>query len=165
MDYQLLKEDSTLWIYDLGCDYATLMSYYSFCHAGYFKAQPHHCYHLSDANKSDFFIVRPVWYPVVRFGTAQSVVWLCYGHNDRDSILGRGQRSLLFTTVSRPAVGPSQPPIQWVPTALSAGVRRWRGVNDSVGRTGSLFAYLKSGSSIFKCLCFLHSNSRTVINC
>jgi hypothetical protein len=30
----------------------------------------------------------------------------------------------LFDTVFRPAVGPTQPPIQWVPGALSLGVER-----------------------------------------
>jgi hypothetical protein len=30
----------------------------------------------------------------------------------------------LFTTVSRPALGPTQSPIQWVPGALSLGVKR-----------------------------------------
>jgi hypothetical protein len=29
----------------------------------------------------------------------------------------------LFTTVSRPTLGPIQPPIQWVPGALSFGVK------------------------------------------
>jgi hypothetical protein len=33
----------------------------------------------------------------------------------------------LFTTASRTAVRPTQPPIQWVPEALSLGVKRlWR---------------------------------------
>jgi hypothetical protein len=31
-----------------------------------------------------------------------------------------------FTTVSRPALGPTQPPIQWVPEPLSLGVK-WPG--------------------------------------
>jgi hypothetical protein len=30
----------------------------------------------------------------------------------------------LFTTASRTALGPNQPPIQWVPGALSLGVKR-----------------------------------------
>jgi hypothetical protein len=30
----------------------------------------------------------------------------------------------LFTTVSRLALGPTQPPIQWVPEVLSLGVKR-----------------------------------------
>jgi hypothetical protein len=30
----------------------------------------------------------------------------------------------LFSTASRPALGPTQPPTQWVPEALSPGVKR-----------------------------------------
>jgi hypothetical protein len=33
-------------------------------------------------------------------------------------------KNLLFSTWSRPALGPIQPPIQWVPRALSPGVKR-----------------------------------------
>jgi len=32
----------------------------------------------------------------------------------------------LFATASRPALGPIQPPIQWVPAVLSPGVKRLR---------------------------------------
>jgi hypothetical protein len=38
----------------------------------------------------------------------------------------QGLGILLFTTMSRPALGPIQPPIQWVPGALSLGVK-WLG--------------------------------------
>jgi hypothetical protein len=31
---------------------------------------------------------------------------------------------IFFTTMSRPALGPTQPPSQWVPGALSLGVKR-----------------------------------------
>jgi hypothetical protein len=38
----------------------------------------------------------------------------------------QGQHYLTFTTASRPAVGPTQPPIQWVPGALSLGIKQPR---------------------------------------
>jgi hypothetical protein len=36
----------------------------------------------------------------------------------------RGMGIFLFTTVSKTALGPTQPPIQWVPAVLSLGVKR-----------------------------------------
>jgi hypothetical protein len=36
----------------------------------------------------------------------------------------RGRGIFLFTTASRTVLGPTQPPIQWVPGALSLGVKR-----------------------------------------
>jgi hypothetical protein len=51
-----------------------------------------------------------------------------YGLDDRDSILGRGERIFALTSVSRPALGTTQPPVQWVPGVLSPGVKRDRGV-------------------------------------
>jgi hypothetical protein len=37
------------------------------------------------------------------------------------------QRQRIFSA-SRPALGPTQPPVQWVPGALSLGVKSGRGV-------------------------------------
>jgi hypothetical protein len=39
----------------------------------------------------------------------------------------RGLAIFLFDTVYRPALWPTDPPIQWVPGALSLGVKRWAG--------------------------------------
>jgi len=36
----------------------------------------------------------------------------------------RGLKIFLFDTASRPALEPTQPPTQWVPGALSLGVKR-----------------------------------------
>jgi hypothetical protein len=40
----------------------------------------------------------------------------------------QGQRIFPLSSVSRPALGPTQPPVQWVPGVHSLGVKRSRGV-------------------------------------
>jgi hypothetical protein len=48
-----------------------------------------------------------------------------YGVDDRDSVPGRDRKGyFLFTTTSRLALRPTQPPIQWIPGALSPGEKR-----------------------------------------
>jgi hypothetical protein len=49
---------------------------------------------------------------------------LGYGLNDRRFESREGLGIFLFTTASRPALSPTQPPIQWVAGALSLGVKR-----------------------------------------
>jgi hypothetical protein len=56
-------------------------------------------------------------------------VWLQGGRpDDRSSIPGRGERIFPVASVSRPALGPTQLPVQWVPGILSPGVKSGRGM-------------------------------------
>jgi hypothetical protein len=49
---------------------------------------------------------------------------LSYELDDRGFESRQGLGNFLFTTASRPGLGPIQPPIQWVPGALSLGIKR-----------------------------------------
>jgi hypothetical protein len=56
-------------------------------------------------------------------------VWLRAGRpGDRGSIQGKKKEFFSLAAVSRPALGPTQPPVQWVPGVLSPGVKRDQGV-------------------------------------
>jgi hypothetical protein len=56
-------------------------------------------------------------------------VWLRAGRpGDRGSIPGRGESIFYVAPVSRPALRPTQPPVQWVPGVLHPGLKRGRGV-------------------------------------
>jgi hypothetical protein len=52
------------------------------------------------------------------------ILALGYGLDDRGFGSRQGLGTFLFTTASRPALGPIQPPVQWVPGALSLGVKQ-----------------------------------------
>jgi hypothetical protein len=48
---------------------------------------------------------------------------LGYGLDDQGFESRQGLGIFLYTTASRPVLGPTQPPIQWVPGALSLRVK------------------------------------------
>jgi hypothetical protein len=62
------------------------------------------------------------------YKSRDSSVGIALGYGWTIGVLGfdsrRGLGIVLFTTASRMALEPTQPPIQWVPGALSVGVKR-----------------------------------------
>jgi hypothetical protein len=66
-------------------------------------------------------------------GSSVSVV-SGYGLDDRGSIPGRGGMIFPVSSVPRLALGPTQPPVQWVPGVLSPGLKRGRGVTLTTSR-------------------------------
>jgi hypothetical protein len=63
-------------------------------------------------------------------GSSVSIVY-GYGMDERvirGSIPGRGERIFPLTSVSRPPLGPTQAPVQWVPGVLSLGLKHGWGV-------------------------------------
>jgi hypothetical protein len=73
---------------------------------------------------------RILWTSQWIFGSKKSgnrySVWLWTGRPGLDP--WERHRIFPLTSASRPALGPTLPPIQWVPGALSPGVKRGRGV-------------------------------------
>jgi hypothetical protein len=78
-----------------------------------------------------------------------SVVCRCAtGWMVRGSSPGRGLGIFLFTTESRPALWPTQPPIQWVPEVLSLGVKQQgREADHLVPRSKCVELYLHSSKT------------------
>jgi hypothetical protein len=58
--------------------------------------------------------------PFTIAGVVKSVYRLGYGLED----LAGKMRYFLFATASRPALGATQPPVQWVPGSLPPGLKR-----------------------------------------
>jgi hypothetical protein len=61
------------------------------------------------------------WYRALMYS-----VWLRTGRPGFDP--QQRPRIFLLASASKPALGPTQPPVQWVPGVLSLGVKRGRGV-------------------------------------
>jgi hypothetical protein len=67
--------------------------------------------------------------------------------------------SFLFTTASRTALGPTQPPIQWVPGALSLGLKRPGREADHSPPSGAevknAWSYTSTPQYVFMTWCFV----------
>jgi hypothetical protein len=71
----------------------------------------------------------------------------------------RGQGIFLFTTASRTAVGPTQPPIQWVTGVLSLGIK-WPGREadhslPSNAELKNVWSYTSTPQHLFVAWCFV----------
>jgi hypothetical protein len=94
----------------------------------------------------------------VRIGEPGSSVSIVsgFGMDDRGSISGRGEMIFPLSSVYRLAVGPTQPPIEWVPVALFPGLKRGRGVTltihpNVVPRSRMSRSYVSPPSSFMAC--------------
>jgi hypothetical protein len=92
---------------------------------------------------------------------AQSVWRLGYGLEDRGSTVRfpAGMGIFLFTTVSRTALRPTQPPIQWVQGDHSLGVKRPRREADhsppSSARIKNAWNYTSTAQYFFMAWCLV----------
>jgi hypothetical protein len=92
--------------------------------------------------------------------------------DDRESQSRQELGIFLFTTVSRPALGPTQPPIQWIPEALCLEVR-WPAREaqhspPSSAEVNNAWSYTSAPQYAFTTWCHeyqLHFRVTTCINC
>jgi hypothetical protein len=79
----------------------------------------------------------------------------------------RGQGIFLFTITSRTALGTTQPPIHWVPEAISQGVKRPGHEADhsppSSDEVKNAWSYTSPPQYVFRALCLIkHRDNFTV---
>jgi hypothetical protein len=73
-----------------------------------------------------------------------------------DFIPGRGKRFFLYSTASRSALGPTQPPNQWAPGALSLGVKRPGAWNRPLPSSAETWSYTSTPLYVFVVWCLIN---------
>jgi hypothetical protein len=78
-----------------------------------------------EGNKTHYFMFSTLLlkFAVWSVDSSLGIVANC-GMDGRGSVPGRGERFFVFSIVSRPSPGSTRHPLQWVPGALSLGVKR-----------------------------------------
>jgi hypothetical protein len=84
---------------------------------------------------------------------AQSMQWPGYGLDERGSIPVRGS-NFLIATASEPVMGPTQPPVQWVPAALSLGHEADRSPPSSA-EVNNVWRYTSTPAYVFMSWCLV----------
>jgi hypothetical protein len=91
---------------------------------------------------------------------------LSYRLDDRGFDSRQGLGTFLSTTVSRPALGPTQPPIQWLSEALSLGLKRPGSENDhsppSSAEVKNAWSYTSNPAYAFVARCLVKQRDFTL---
>jgi hypothetical protein len=95
-----------------------------------------------------------------------SAIALGYGLDEQGFESRQGLGIFLFTTASRPALGTTQPPIQWVPGALFLGVKRPRHEADhsppSSAENKNAWSYISTPQYAFVTWCSVNGTVTTL---
>jgi hypothetical protein len=89
----------------------------------------------------------------------------------RGSISGQRQEIYLFSTASIPDLGPTHPPVQWVPSVVSRGLERQGREADHSPRSSaipplsSMSSWCSARLSMRIILPFVFSHTRNVLVC
>jgi hypothetical protein len=123
----LVSRSKNAWTYPPLPQYA-FMAWCLFKHRDNFTF---YIYHILPAIFCIHFLILPTLATFPAHGSLQDFVSLTipdkepgYGLDDREFDSRQGLGTFLLTTASRPALGPTKLPIQWVLGALPLGVKR-----------------------------------------